>query len=210
MDLKGRLRKGDITLAELMFISYDYYKKVDDKAWRSSIDIKSARLIRRTNFSFNRQKGTWEQTGRDVRMQFMVRSEPTSYKHDSPLKVHWYPCTFVIHNIGQGIYSPVKLRAGSNFKPKFPTKGMSKEQRKQIEKINLRNGVQLGAFFTTQWVFKQFGILFGPCYANRAPLITNPDLIPFLSKHEFYIANKILTPLLGKTGLRLRELWKNE
>ena len=209
-DLKNRLTKKDITLVEILIISYDFYKTKDNKEWRSVIDVKSARLVRRTNFIYNKVHGKWEQTGRDCRFIFLVRSEPTSYKHNSPLKVHWYPITFLIHDVSKGIYSPIKIREGSNFKPKFAKKGMSKERRKNIELINLKNGVQLQAFFDTQWVFKKYNLLYGPCYANKAPTIRNPKLLPFLSKHSYFIVKKILLPLLGTQGLKLRQLWKNE
>lgn len=207
-DLKHRLTTKDITLKELIVISYDAYKQIDDKEWRSKIDVRSARLIRRHNFSYNKTKQQWEQTGRDVKFLFIVKSEPTSYKHNSPLKVHYYPIVFLIHDVGKGINSPIKLREGGNYKPKFTKKGMSKEQRRNIELQNLKNGTQLQAFFDTQWVFKQYNLLYGPCYANRAPVIRNPKLLPFLSKHSYYIATKILIPLLGKTGAKLKDLWK--
>ena len=210
MDIKNRLTKKSITLAELLIISYDFYRAKDDKEWRSSIDVKSARLIKRINFIYNRSKREWQQTGRDCRFVFLVKSEPTSYKHNSPLKVHWYPITFLIHDVSKGIYSPIKIREGSNFKPKFTKKGMTKDQRKKVELYNLKNGIQLQAFFDTQWVFKQYNMLFGPCYANRAPIKRNPKLLPFLSKHSFYITKKILLPLLGRKGLKLRELFKND
>ncbi len=210
MDIKKRLKKGDISLKELIIISYDFYRSSDDKEWRSKLDIKNARLIRRKNFSYNKTKAQWEQTGRDCKFIFMVSSEPISYVHNSPLKVHHYPITFLIHDVSKGVDSPIKLREGGNHKPKFTKKGMTKEQRKNVELANLRNGTQLQAFFDTQWVFKQYNLLFGPCYADRAPKIRNPKLLPFLSKHSFFVATKILLPLLGKTGAKLNQLWENE
>jgi len=205
-----RLKKRSITLAELIQISYDAYKQIDNKELRSGLDIKNARLTRRRNFSYNRSTKNWEQTGRDVRLDFLVHSRPISYKTNSKIKDRFYPITFLIHDISKGINSPVKLREGSNYKPKFTKPGMSKQQREKIEEWNIKAGVQLQAFFDSHWVYKQYGILFGPCYADRAPLKRNPKLLPFLSKHSWFLTKIILIPLLGKSGLRLREIWKNE
>jgi hypothetical protein len=208
-DKKGRLTKGNISLAELIQISYDAYHLIDNKELRSSLDIKNARLIRRHNYNYNKTKNQWEQTGRDIRLIFLVHSRPISYKTNSKLKDRYYPIIFLIHDISKGIYSPIKIREGSNYKPKFSKPGMTKKQREQIEEENIKKGIQLQAFFDSQWVYKKYGILFGPCYADRAPIKRNPKLIPFLSKHSWFICKNILLPLLGKSGFRLRELWKN-
>jgi hypothetical protein len=209
-DKSNRLVKGSITLAELIQISYDAYKQIDNKELRSGLDIKNARLTRRRNFSYNRSTKDWEQTGRDVRLDFLVHSRPISYKTNSKIKDRFYPITFLIHDVSKGINSPVKLREGSNYKPKFTKPGMSKQQRENIENWNIKAGVQLQAFFDSHWVYKQYGILFGPCYANGAPLKRNPKLLPFLSKHSWFICKTILIPLLGRSGLRLQEIWRNE
>jgi hypothetical protein len=210
MNLNARLTKKSITLSELISISYDFYRKKDDKAWRSSQDIVNARISRRTNFKYNPGKREWEQTGRDVLIVFTVRSNPKSYKTNSKIKNRYYPISFLVHDVSKGINSPVKIREGSNFKPHFTKSGMTKQQRETVEKRNITKGIQLQAFFDSQWVYKQYGILFGPCYAIRPPRKRNPDLIPFLSKHSFFCATKILLPLLGKEGLKLKQLWKNE
>ena len=209
-DLKGRLTKGSITLAELVQISYDAYRTIDNKEIRSGLDIKNARLTRRRNFIYDKHTKNWNQVGRDVRLDFLVHSKPVSYKINSKIKDRFYPITFLIHDVSKGIYSPVKIREGSNYKPKFAKPGMTKQQRENIEKWNLKNGIQLQAFFDSHWIYQQYGILFGPCYANGAPLKRNPKLLPFLSKHSWFICKKVLIPLLGKNGMRLREIWKNE
>ena len=47
------------------------------------------------------------------------------------------------------------------------------------------------------WVWKQYDLLFGPLTCeNRPPNITNPELFPYFSKHEFWIIQHVLIPLL--------------
>lgn len=211
MDIKNRLTKGDITLKEMLIISYDYYKKKDDKEWRASLDVKSATLTKRNNFRYNQSKKQWEQTGRDAKFTFLVKSHPVSYKKTDSLYYHYYPVVVLLHDVSKGIDSPMKWRTGSLMKPRFTKKGMTKEQRKNIEEQNLKNGIQLQFFFELSWILKQFNLLYGINYAFYPPRIANPDYFPFFDKHMYYLASKILLPLLSSSKrFRLNEIWKNE
>jgi len=206
-DLKNRLTKKDITLKEMLIISYDYYHKHDDKEWRAKLDIKSARLSRRQNFSYNQSKKRWEQVGRDVKFTFIVKSDPISYKKNDKLKYHYYPIIIIIHDVSKGINSPFKWRTGSLKKPIF-----SKKNKKQnIQEQNIKNGIQMQFVYELEWILKQYNLLYGINWTTYPPRKTNPDYFPFFDKHMFYISSKILLPLLTTTKrFRLNEIWKNE
>jgi hypothetical protein len=210
MDLKRRLTKKSITIREMIAISYDYYRKHDNKEWRARVDILNARLIRRHNFSYNKTKQEWEQTGRECKFAFAVKSDPVSYKRTDKIKIHTYPVVFIIKDVSKGVDSPFKWRTGSLVKPRFTKPGMSKEQKQKIQEYNIRNNIQLDFFFKVEWIAKQYDLLYGINWAQWAPKITNPDMNPYLDKTAWYCVSKILVPFRGKSGLRLRQLWKNE
>jgi hypothetical protein len=210
MDKSNRLSSKDITIREMLILSYEYYSKKDDKAWRSKLDIKSARLNKRNNFKYNQKTHGWEQTGRDAKLTFMVKSDPVSYTRKDKLHFHYYPVVFLLHDVSKGIDSPFKWRTGSLMKPKFSRKGMSKDQRERIQEHNIKNGIQMQFFFELEFILKQFGLLFGVNWATYPPRITNPSGFPFFDKHAYFIATKIILPLIGRTGARLNQIWKNE
>jgi len=206
----SRLTKKDITIAELLKVSYQYYKKVDDKAWRAKLDVKSATMVHRNNYTYDRKEKGWKQTGREVRLDFTVRSKPESYKKTDTVSTHIYPVTFLLKDISKGIYSPFKWRTGGYKKILFAKKGMTKQQRLLITNTNIKNGSQLNFFFHIEWVAKQYGLLFGPCRANGAPNIVNKNKEIFFDKTALYIVIKLLIPLLGKDGGKLKKYYKND
>lgn len=206
----ARLTKKDISIAELLQVSYQYYKRVDDKAWRSKTDIKSARMVHRNNYEYDRKEKNWVQTGREVRLDFIVRSKPESYVKTDTVNTHIYPVTFLLRDISLGIFSPFKWRTGGYKKILFAKKGMTKQQRTNVANANIINGSQMNFFFTLEWVAKQYGLLFGLCRANRAPHITNKNMDIFFDKTALSIVIKILIPLLGKDGGKLKQYYKND
>lgn len=207
------LKKGEITIAEVLRVSLAYYKSAggDNKGRRAKLDVKSAKLIVRKNFSYDPKTRTWGQTPtQEVRLVFMVRSKPISYNigKDAP-KVRYYPVTFIIRDISKGINSPFTWRTGSLKKPRFAKPNSSKEQRKAIETYNLKNNIQMQFFFDTMFVSHQYKLLFGPNWAGWAPKIRNPNFEIFFDKHSHYIVTNILIGLLADPGkLKLNKVFK--
>lgn len=208
--MSTRLKKGDISIAELLRVSYYYYRKVDDKAWRSRVDIKSATMVHRNNYVYDRKEKGWVQTGREVRLDFFVRSKPESYKKIDTVGIHTYPVTFLIRGIDKGIYSAFRWRTGGVKRILFPKKGMTEQQRILTANANIKAGNQLNFFFHCEYVAKQYGLLFGPCRAKWPPNKTNPNMEIFFDKTALYIVIKILIPLLGKDGGKLKKYYKND
>lgn len=218
---RPRLKKGDISIKEIFILSLAEFKakKIDDKEWRSHLDVKSAKIVLRKNLAYNPSTKKWEQIGREVKMQFLVRTVPTSYKDRSGVKVHTYPVTFLFKDFSKGLNSPFKSRVGSLRKPVFPKQrkqfikdAKDKEQaekirkdneriaefNRQVAKRNILNGVQLQFFYDSEFVWNAYGLLWGPNYAKLPPKIKNPDLTPFFSKHEMFIIFKFLEPIFKK------------
>jgi hypothetical protein len=208
--MSARLKIGDISIAELLKVSYQYYRKVDDKAWRAKVDIKSATMVHRNNYTYDKKEKNWVQTGREVRLDFFVRSKPESYKKIDTINTHVYPVTFLLREIDKGIYSAFRWRTGGYKKILFAKKGMTKQQRILIANANIKNGSQLNFFFHLEWVSKQYGLLFGPCRANGAPDTVNKNKEIFFDKTALTIVIKILIPLLGKDGGKLKKYYKND
>jgi hypothetical protein len=240
MPARPRLKKGDITLNEIFELSLHEFRanKIDDKLIRSRLDVTSCKLTTRNNLKYNQSTKTWEQTGREVKIQFLIKSQPISYIDKSGVPTHVYPIIFLFKNFEKGLNSPFKSRVGSLRKPIFPKKirkhikdakdtkeaeVIRKENERiaefnrQIAKKNIRNGVQLQFFYDSMWVWNAYGLLFGPNYA-KLPYVTkdpkrrrNPDLIPFFSKHEMFIVMKILEPLFNKLkSPKIDSITKNE
>lgn len=214
MDTKNRLVSKGITIKELLVMSYqDYYKKNDNKDKRMRLDIVNAKLTMRKNYEYNRSEQKWEQTGRNAKLVFMVKTRPISYKKKDPLKFHIYPVTFLILDIDKGINSPFKFRTGSLFKPKIPKPGDDKKRREKYLLYNLKNGIQLDFFFCDEWVLSKFGLLYGRNWAAWSPRQTNHRLTPYFDKHSLYIVKKILVRLLGNKknrSLLISKMWKNK
>lgn len=203
------LKKGDITLKEIVDLSYSVYgKQVDNKISRQ-IDISTAKISRRERLRYNAKTRQWEQVGSSVKFIFIVITDPTSYtraKWDT--FNHSYPLFLLIKNIELGILSPIRWRDGSFKKPKFgkkPPFNASATQKKKIRKenaelqmANIKNGIQMQAFFDTHWVQAKYGLLFGPNYANGNPNIRNPKQYPFFSKHMWFVVKNIIIPFFRK------------
>lgn len=203
MDQKGRLRKGDLSLIEMLMISRRLYKlnKVDDKSKRAKPhhDIISAKIIARKNYIYDKNSREWRQTDkRHIRFEFLIQTIPVSYKKIDTLHKHTYPVTFVFYDIeGMGIYSPFKWREGGFKKPLFAKKGDSAGRRVQIANQNIKNGTQMQFFFDNETLLAKFKLLYGPDLTNKKlPKKRNPGLMPFFGKHAYFIVTKILLPLL--------------
>ena len=93
MPERSRLRRGDITIREMMELSYSVYRsQVDNKKPRELMDVVDAR----TKFINNMERqsdGTWKQTGRNVKIVFTVKTIPISYKKNDDIPVHIFPVT---------------------------------------------------------------------------------------------------------------------
>jgi hypothetical protein len=228
-----RLKKGDISLMEILTLSQAEYKSknIDDKVWRYKLDIVSAKIVIRKNLKYNPSTKQWEQSGREAQIQFLIKSEPESYKDRSNIKIHTYPVTFLFKDFEKGMNSSFRSRVGSLKKPIFPKpkkhfikdakdKKQEEQYRKENEKItqknkeiakkNILNGVQLQFFYDSMFIWNAYGLLWGPNYAKLPPKITNPELIPFFSKHELFIILKVLEPMFKKLkGIQLNKPIKN-
>lgn len=199
-DKSNRLTKSSgFTIADVIKLSWKYYrsKDGDNKAKRAKIDVKSAKVVARKNYEFNNSTKEWEQTGRDVKIEFICRSDPKSYKKIDNIKVHKYPVTFIIHSIESGIYSTFKWRTGGLKKPIFSKPGMTSQK---IAEKNIRNGTQLQFFYELEFVLKKYNLLYGRCWATRPPIKTNPHNRIFFDKHTFYIVSKYLVRMLQMNG----------
>ena len=199
-DQSNRLTKSSgYKLIDIIRISRQYYKssKGDDKAKRSRMDVINARITNRNNYEYNASTKTWEQTGRNVRIDFLVKTDPISYKKTDNIKVHKYPVTFLIEDINLGIYSTFKWRTGGLKKPIFKNPSLSS---KQIAERNIRNGCQMQFVYDLMWVLRKHNLLFGRSWVTRPPVKTNPKHIPFMDKHAWFITSKFLVRMLGKDG----------
>lgn len=194
-----RLRKTDVSLVQILQLSRKLYQgKVDDKAKRGRIDITGGRVTLRNNLSFNPGTKRWEQTGRELRIDFEVKTEPTSYKREDTVRVHKYPVTFLLRDISMGVATPFRWRTGSWKKPKFPRKGLKAAQRVALINMNIRNGVQMQFFYELEQVLSAWGLLFGPNWTNkRMPVKANPSLAPYFDKHAYFIAMRYVIPFLN-------------
>lgn len=226
--MAARLKVGDITLKDLVQLSLHAYrtKQIDDKSKRAKLDIIGGKVTFRRGLTYDQSTKDWKQTGREVRVDFLIRSEPVSYKRSDDIHPHRYPITFLFKDFLKGFDSPVRIRVGSNKKPKFPSKKVSDagkvteaKTEKEKEKIrkakeiisnqnnkimewNIRNGIQLQFFFQSMYVYKQNGVLFGVNYATRPPKETNPKGLLFLSKHEYFIVTKLLPNLFNNPTIK--------
>jgi hypothetical protein len=204
-----RLRRGDITLREIIRLSNDAYGKYVDNKKNRQVDITSAKISRRERLRYNFSTKQWEQVGSSVKFVFLITTDPVSYKRPKwDTGKHKYPIYLLLKDMSKGIDSPLRWRDGSFKKPRFGKSiplGASKQQKEkirkknaEIQKGNIKNGIQMQAFFDTHWVQSQYGLLYGPNYANRSPKIKNPKEYPFFSKHMWYIINTIVLPFFRK------------
>jgi hypothetical protein len=209
----ARLKAGGITLNEILKVSMARYKKADNKAARSREDITNAKLYVRKNYSYDKSRRMWVQEPRkEVRLEFMVRSRPTSYKVPAwqPAK-RQYPVTFIIRDMGLGMDSPFKWRTGSLKKPSIPPPKAGKFLNERAALSNIKRGIQMQFFFELSHVVKRYGLLHGPDWSNRAPKKTNPSMDIFFDKHAYMIARKVLQPLFrsSRKDLLINKIFKN-
>lgn len=208
---KPRLKIGDITLQQVLDLSKMNYKKdsVDNKIKRQS-DILTGKTTTRNNLYYNRATKTWEQTGREVKFEFIVTSDPKSYKRPKwDKKRHKYPVTFLLRNFDAGMNSPFRWRTGSMIKPRLPKKGDDAKKRKKLMEFNLQRGRQLDFFFHIEYVSYRHKTLFGPNLTGWAPKITNPDLLLYFDKTAYFVVVNFLRKLLTyKKGAILNKSFK--
>jgi hypothetical protein len=197
--MSERLTNKGLTIKDVIRLSWQYYKSNngDNKAWRSKIDIVNAKITARNNYEYNRTDRVWEQTGRDIKITFLCKSDPKSYKKKDSISKHIYPITFLIHDISKGINSTFRWRTGSLKKPIFKNPSLSALQ---ISEKNIKNGVQLQFVYELEYILKKNDLLYGICYANRPPIKTNPKNKIFFDKHAFFIVANFLTPMLKTNG----------
>lgn len=214
--MNDKLTRGNITLAEMIRISRDLFKseKVDDKKKRAALDVVSAKVIATKNFTYNKVTKMWDDINRrSVKFEFMVKTDPMSYSHNDGLKYHYYPVVFLLYSIEDGVNSEFRYRSGSLKKPLFAPKGATAEQRKKIEIQNIRNGVDLGFFFNLEFALRSKNLLYGQCYATRAPKVTNPKKYVYLEKHSWAAVTKVLIYILNNPQAMSkikRLVYKNE
>ncbi len=216
----SRLKIGDKSFNYILTLSEAVYKKkkIDNKKKRAKQDIVSAKLTARKGLSYDRKNKAWEQSSREVKIEFLVKSDPTSYKKRDSIKNHFYPITFLVRNWDKGLDSAFRCRVGSLAKPHFSkkikkdmnekTKEKIRKSNKKIADYNIKKGIQMQFFFDSMRVYRLEGILWGVDYTNALPKVRNPDLIPFFSKHEYYIVTKILPYFFANAKLNQR--FKNE
>jgi hypothetical protein len=213
--VRPKLKKGDIDLATVYSISRNiWYPERDDKAWRAGLDIKSSKLIARKNFKYNQSTKQWEQTEkRHIKFEFIVSSDPISYKKIDSIKTHKYPVVFLFYDFSRAYESPFRWRTGSLKKLQFAKKGASFEERKRIAENNIKNGIQMQFFFELEAVLDYWGLLYGPNLTNKQmPIKTNPFFYPFFDKTSYYVVDRIFIPLFKNEAfmLKMGELVKNK
>lgn len=197
-----------LRLDELLKLSLLWYRTEDDKRERERMDVV------RYNIEYIKpvlkREGKWAITdGNAVRIRAIVRTIPISYDNPvNPPKTHIYPVTFILEDLDLGFKSPVKLREGAIAKPEIPRKasrdskgnikrkGSKKSARERMARNNVKRGIQLQAFFETQYALAKVNALYGALYANRPPKVTNPKGIPFMGKHAWKVMREIVEPFI--------------
>ena len=221
---RPRLKKGEIHIQDVLLLSKIVYKKenIDNKRRRMTLDVLSGKVTLRSNLSYDKSSRTWKQTGRDVRLEFMVKSDPVSYKKTDTVKIHKYPVIFLIHEWDKGIKSPFRWRTGGLHKWKNPPRKLrdakDEKQKKQWKKenqkaidLNIKRGLQGNFIFHLMWVLDKYGLLFGPQTCKpSAPNITNPTYTPYFDKTAYFIVSQVLPKLFGnrRIGALLRKTQK--
>lgn len=209
MDAKNRLRKGDVSILEMLVLSKMLYKGiVDNKQRRAKAghDIISAKITRLNNFAYDKNAREWKQTEkRHIKFEFIITTTPVSYKTIDTIKKHRYPITFVFYDIeGMGVKSPFKWREGGFKKPIFARKGDSQAQKVMKANQNIKNGTQMQFFFDNEHLLAMYHLLYGPDLTNKKmPKKRNPHMLPFFGKHAYFIVTKILIPLLSGKNKKL-------
>lgn len=209
---RPRLRKGDISIYELLELTQALFRsgKVDDKEYRSKLDVISAKLRYRNNLTYDRSLKKWVQTGREVRLDFNVRSDPISYKKNDTVKIHQFPVSFLVREWDKGIDSAFRYRSGSLYRwesaKKKVREGRNEQEKDRIRKENLaitnrniKRGIDAHFVFHLMFVLDAYDLLFGPNTAlRRAPNKTNPDLLPYFEKHSWKCLTEYIIPFMEK------------
>ena len=213
--MAAKLRKGDISILEVLTLSkFEYKGKVDNKMVREKKDVVGGKIIARRGLTYDRKTKKWEQTSREVRLDFIVSSRPISYIKTDTVATHRYPVTFLIKEWDKGMKSAFKWRTGGLKKWKNGKKhkrniseGKTPKEKDEIRaekkktaaenlkitNMNVKNGLQGHFIFSLMWVLKQYDLLFGPLTCkNLAPKITNKELTPYFDKTALYLALRIL------------------
>ena len=211
----NRLTNKDWTIREILYISNQVYgSKVDNKARREKIDVVGGRITIKKNLKWNPSTKSYEQSGRDVKLVFKIKSNPTSYAKTDTLKNHYYPVTFLLHKWDLGFDSPFKWRTGSNFKwvkskkkiseGKTPAeKDRIRAENLKITNMNIRRGIQAQFLFELQWACKKEGVLFGPLTCeNRPPVITNPKFLLYFDKTALHCILYLLPKVFAIENIR--------
>jgi len=204
-----RLRQPDITIRQLLELSYSVYgKEVDDKKARAVLDVTDAKITYRNNLE--EKKGEWTQTGRNVKIVFRCKSVPFSYKKSDNVSPHIFPVTFLIRNIDEGVDSAFKYRSGSNFKWKTTGQKISegrntaekdriRKKNKSVSESNIKNGIDAHFVFHLMNVLKHKRLLYGPDTTNgKLPKVTNKNLLFYFEKHSLYCLENFVIPMLNK------------
>jgi hypothetical protein len=202
--MTGRLKKGDISLSEVLALSYVYYGKFDNKLWRAGLDCHNIYIVKRQNYHYDRVKRTWIQDGREAKIVFRVVSKPISYKRIDTIKKHVYPVTFLFRDISMGEKSAIRWRTGSLKHPIIAKKGKkyTHKQRIEIANKNIKRNIQLDFFFNLEYILQQYGLLYGPNYAKWLPRkSTNIEHYPYFDKTSLYVVIRILLNMLGKSKI---------
>lgn len=188
------------SIGNIFSLSYKLYTsgKVDDKKNRAKLDVITGKIVTKNNFTYDRSKKQWVQSGQSSKLLFEIKTDPVSYVKNDTIKIHKYPVTFEFKNLSLGLGSPFKWREGDQKAVILKKPGASSTD---IANINIKNKTQLQFFFEMEWVAKINNLLWGRCRAKWFPRITNPRGYIYFGKHAYYLMKKIVIPLLSSGKL---------
>ena len=84
----------------------------------------------------------------------------------------------VVRNaVSEYVQKKKQARAAAYFK------FIGEENCKALEEYAIKNGTDLGFFYNLEWILRANNLLYGPCYANKAPTKTNPKGYVYFDKH---------------------------
>lgn len=218
---RPRLKVGDITIKEIKILSEHLYKskEIDNKKIRATIDVTSARVTARKNLV--KKDGKWVQSSREMKFEFIIKTNPTSYKKTDTIEIHKFPVTFLLREYHKGYNSAFRWRTGSFRKPEFPKRKISegrnekakeriRKENKNIQNRNITNGIQLQFFFDLEYILNKWGLLYGPDWTNGPPNIRNPEYHPFFDKHAYYIVTRNLPHLLTNYKIEIDKIYNRK
>jgi hypothetical protein len=88
---------------------------------------------------------------------------------------------------------PFRGRVGAEKKFDFSKKGRPRVVNGRVkEGTNYERGINADFFLRCEWVWKEQEILFGRCYANGPPRVTNPLNIVFAPKHMLNVIEQLM------------------